>query len=126
MTENTSQGGTDNVVFVATSSGVYVIDEGKIINHGVPAKVFAHESFSAKFQFIGEILEIKKADTVYIVVILIGNNLIKVVATIDEVSKFEIGEKVIVGSKAFNPILQKMDIDKFGKRIKNIWFPRKV
>jgi len=107
------------------SERVYIIDEGKIINHGVPSKVFAHESFSAKFQFIGEILEIKKADTVYIVVVLIGNNLIKVVATIDEVLKFEIGEKVIVGSKAFNPILQKMDIEKFGKRIKNIWFPRK-
>jgi len=27
VTENTSQGGTDNVLFVATSSGVYVIDE---------------------------------------------------------------------------------------------------
>lgn len=108
------------------SERVFVIDEGKIINHGVPSKVFAHESFSAKFQFIGEILEIKKADTVYIVVVLIGNNLIKVIATKDEVSKFAIGEKVIVGSKAFNPILQKMDMDKFGKRIKNIWFPRKM
>jgi len=107
------------------SERVYVIDEGKIINSGVPAKVFAHESFSAKFQFIGEILEIKKADTIYIVVVLIGNNLIKVVATTEEVANFEIGEKVIVGSKAFNPILQKIDVEKFGKRIKNIWFPRK-
>ncbi len=107
------------------SERVYVIDEGKIINHGEPSKVFAHESFSAKFQFIGEILEMKKADTIYIVVVLIGNNVIKVVATIDEVKKFEIGEKVIVGSKAFNPVLLKIDMEKFGKRIKNIWFPRK-
>jgi len=106
------------------SERVYIIDEGRIINRGVPSKVFAHESFSAKFQFIGEILEMKKADTVYIVVVLIGNNLIKVIATIDEVSKFQIGEKVIVGSKAFNPILQKIDMEKFGKRIKNIWFPK--
>ena len=106
------------------SERVYIIDEGNIINRGVPSKVFAHESFSAKFQFIGEILEMKKADTVYIVVVLIGNNLIKVIATIDEVAKFQIGEKVIVGSKAFNPILQKMDMKKFGKRIKNIWFPK--
>ena len=107
------------------SNKVYVIDEGQIINSGEPSKVFAHESFSAKFQFVGEILEIKKADTIYIVVILIGNNLIKVVATADEVSNFKIGEKVIVGSKAFNPILQKMNAEQFGKRIKNIWFPKK-
>lgn len=107
------------------SKKVYVIDEGKIIKHGAPSKVFAHESFSAKFQFIGEILEINRADTIYIVMVLIGNNLIKVVATADEVANFSIGEKVIVGSKAFNPVLQKMDAGKFGKRIKNIWFPKK-
>jgi molybdate transport system ATP-binding protein len=107
------------------SKKVYVIDEGEIIKHGEPSKVFAHESFSAKFQFIGEILEINQADTIYIVMVLIGNNLIKVVATADEVANFNIGEKVIVGSKAFNPILQKMDAEKFGKRIKNIWFPKK-
>lgn len=107
------------------SKKVYVIDEGKIIKHGAPSKVFAHESFSAKFQFIGEILEINQADTIYIVMVLIGNNLIKVVATADEVADFNIGEKVIIGSKAFNPVLQKMDTRKFGKRIKNIWFPKK-
>ncbi|HFC29800.1 MAG TPA: ATP-binding cassette domain-containing protein, partial [Oceanospirillales bacterium] len=44
---------------------VLVIDEGKLINSGEPSKVFAHESFSAKFQFIGEVLEINKADTIY-------------------------------------------------------------
>lgn len=108
------------------SKKVYVFDEGKIINHGEPSKVFAHESFSAKFQFIGEILEINKADTIYIVMVLIGNNLIKVVATSGEVENFSIGEKVVVGSKAFNPILQKMDAQKFGRRIKNIWFPKKL
>ena len=104
---------------------VFIIDEGKVLNSGEPSKVFAHESFSAKFQFIGEILEINKADTIYIVVVLIGNNLIKVVITPQEAENFSVGEKVIVGSKAFNPVIQKMDTSKLGKRIKNIWFPKK-
>ncbi len=103
---------------------VFVIDEGKLLNSGEPSKVFAHESFSAKFQFIGEVLEINKADTIYIIVVLIGNNLIKAVITKEEAETFSIGEKVIVGSKAFNPIIQKMDTRKLGKRIKNIWFPK--
>ncbi len=103
---------------------VFVIDEGKVLNSGEPSKVFAHESFSAKFQFIGEILEINKADTIYIVVVLIGNNLIKAIITEEEARNFSIGEKVIVGSKAFNPVIQKMDTTKLGKRIKNIWFPK--
>ncbi len=103
---------------------VFVIDEGRVLNSGEPSKVFAHESFSAKFQFIGEILEINKADTIYIVVVLIGNNLIKAIITEEEARNFSIGEKVIVGSKAFNPVIQKMDTTKLGKRIKNIWFPK--
>ncbi len=103
---------------------VLVIDEGKLLNSGEPSKVFAHESFSAKFQFIGEVLEINKADTIFIIVVLIGNNLIKAVITKEESETFSVGEKVIVGSKAFNPIIQKMDTRKLSKRIKNIWFPK--
>jgi hypothetical protein len=55
---------------------------------------------------------------------LIGNNVIKVVVTADEAIKYEIGEKVIVGSKAFNPVMQKLPHEKVGKRIKNIWFSK--
>jgi molybdate transport system ATP-binding protein len=106
------------------SDKVYVIDQGKVINSGPPQQIFTHESFSAKFQFIGEILSIQKSDCIFIVNVLIGNNVIKVVVTADEAIKYEIGEKVIVGSKAFNPVMQKLPHEKVGKRIKNIWFSK--
>ncbi len=104
------------------SNRVLVIDEGQIINSGNPTHVFTRESFSAKFQFIGEILHIQKSDCIFIVNVLVGNNIIKVVITNDEAASFRIGEKVIVGSKAFNPIIQKLPTKQAGKRIKNIWF----
>ncbi len=106
------------------SNKVYVIDQGKVINSGSPQQIFTHESFSAKFQFIGEILSIQESDCIYIVNVLIGNNIIKVVVTDDEVSQYRVGEKVIVGSKAFNPVIQKLPNQKTGKRIKNIWFSK--
>lgn len=104
------------------SDKVLVIDQGKMVNYGAPSKIFTHESFSAKFQFIGEILSFTQSDCIYIVNILIGNNIIKVVVTSDEVADYKVGEKVIVGSKAFNPIMQKLPENRFGRRIKNIWF----
>ena len=107
------------------SDKVYVIDQGRLINSGTPQQVFTHESFSAKFQFIGEILSMQKSDCIYIVNILIGNNIIKVVVTEGEVKQYKVGEKVIVGSKAFNPVMQKLPDPKSGKRIKNIWFSKK-
>ena len=108
------------------SKKVYVIDSGKIINYGSPEQVFNQESFSAKFQFIGEILKIKKADTVYIVDVLVGNNIIKVIASKKEVNNLKIAEKIIVGSKAFNPVIKKLPSEQFGSRIKNIWFEKKT
>jgi len=107
------------------SDKVYIIDQGRLINSGTPQQVFTHESFSAKFQFIGEILSMQRSDCIYIVNVLIGNNIIKVVVTEEEVKQYQIGEKVIVGSKAFNPVMQKLPDSKSGKRIKNIWFSKK-
>ncbi|MBN1252661.1 MAG: ATP-binding cassette domain-containing protein [Bacteroidales bacterium] len=107
------------------SKKVYIIDKGVVVNSGSPEHVFTHESFSAKFQFIGEILKIKKADSIYIVDVLVGNNIIKVVATEKEAGQLKIAEKIIVGSKAFNPVIKKLPIEQYGNRIKNIWFEKK-
>jgi len=107
------------------SDKVYVIDHGKLINHGSPSQIFTHESFSAKFQFIGEILSFQKSDCICIVNVLIGNNIIKVVVTEEEANKYQVGEKIIVGSKAFNPIMQKIPDNTAGTRIKNIWFSKR-
>lgn len=91
------------------SDKVFVIDNGQLVKSGTPVQVFAHEKFSAKFQFIGEILSISPSDCIYISNILVGNNIIKIVLTKDEAKSFRIGEKVVVGSKAFNPIIRKLN-----------------
>ena len=56
---------------------------------------------------------------------LVGNNIIKVVASEKEVHDLSIAEKIIVGSKAFNPVIKKLPSEQFGSRIKNIWFEKK-
>lgn len=91
------------------SDKVFVIDNGRLVKSGTPVQVFAHEKFSAKFQFIGEILSIVPSDCIYICNILIGNNIIKIVLSREEAKSYKIGEKVVVGSKAFNPIIKKLN-----------------
>ena len=91
-----------------TSDTMLVLDHGKIIQKGAPAEVFSHKEVSGKFQFVGEIIKMEKQDVIYILSILIGNELVKVVADEREVKKYTIGERVIVASKAFNPIIKKL------------------
>lgn len=91
------------------SDRVLVLKKGSIVNNGKPETVFAEQSLSGKFQFTGEIIKIEKESIVYILTILIGTNMIKVVANEQEVENLQIGNKVLVASKAFNPVIQKLD-----------------
>ena len=90
------------------SHRVLVLEGGKIILQGLPAEVFGENNISGKFKFIGEILEIQKNPVVNIITILIGQQLTKVVATDSEIAELKVGDKVVVASKAFNPMIFKM------------------
>jgi molybdate transport system ATP-binding protein len=87
---------------------VILLEKGKIIKEGTPSFVFSEDKLSSKFKLTGEIIAIQKSDVVYIVSVLSGSNIIKVIATEDEISKLKVGTKVLVASKAFNPMIQKI------------------
>jgi molybdate transport system ATP-binding protein len=88
------------------SDKVIILDKGKIIKEGTPGNVFSEEKISSKFKLTGEIISITKSDIIYIIQVFSGNNIVKVIATEDEIKDFKIGQKVLVASKAFNPIIQ--------------------
>lgn len=91
---------------VKLSDKVLVISNGKIQQAGPPMYVFAEQKISSKFKLTGEIIEITKSDVVYIISLLSGSNIIKVIATEDEIATFRVGQKVLIASKAFNPIIK--------------------
>lgn len=84
---------------------VLVIDEGKIVKSGHPTEVFIGKKLSGKFKFEGEILAIQQNDVVFIITIAIGNTPVKVIATAEEIADLSVGDRVIVASKAFNPVI---------------------
>jgi len=90
------------------SDQMLVLENGTITRQGTPMDIFTNRHISGKFQFTGEILHIEKEDIIYIISVLIGNNLVKVVADQSEAQQFSIGEKVLVASKAFNPMIEKI------------------
>ena len=87
------------------SSKIFVMSEGKIMKSGNPKDVFISGKQSGKFKFAGEIIEINKDGVVNILTVGIGNNIVKVVATDEEISDLRVGSKVVVATKAFNPII---------------------
>ena len=91
------------------SDRVIVLEHGKISKQDTHQVIFMSKQLSGKFQFTGDIVAIEKDEVVYIVTVLIHNSLIKVVADTSEVAELTVGDKVVVASKAFNPILYKIE-----------------
>ena len=88
---------------------VFVLENGQISNKGKAAEIFVGQQISGKFKFVGEVLQIEAQDVIYVVSVLIQNQVIKVIAQEEEVKDIGIGTKVLIASKAFNPVIQKID-----------------
>jgi len=87
------------------SKRVLVIEQGRIVRDGTPADVFGSNQSSGKFSFAGEVLAIEAADVVYAVTLLVGNQIVRVIATAAEAQNLKPGDRVTLMSKAFNPVL---------------------
>ena len=84
---------------------VVVLNEGKIINDGLPKDVLLKTSGSAKFSFEGELLDIIKVDVIHIAIISIGQQIVEVVIGNDEIKNLKVGDKIRVSTKAFTPVV---------------------
>jgi molybdate transport system ATP-binding protein len=87
------------------SDEVICLGDGQVLRQGAPTEVFLEEKISSKFRVTGEIFEIVPADIVFIVSVRCAGNTIKVIATAEEAAGLHIGQKVMVASKAFNPVI---------------------
>ena len=87
------------------ASRVIILEDAKITNDGVAKDVLLKTQGSQKFSFEGELLELKKVDVIYIAIVAIGQQLVEVVVSENEVKEFQVGQKVSLSTKAFNPTL---------------------
>lgn len=84
---------------------VVVLDQGQIMNDGTPKEVLLKTSGSQKFSFEGEILDIVKVDIIFIAIVAIGQQIVEVVIDETKAKKLTLGEKIVVSTKAFSPII---------------------
>ncbi|QDS03968.1 ABC transporter ATP-binding protein [Campylobacter fetus] len=80
---------------------VYELNNGKMINIGMPSEIFLKPSGSQKFSFHAKILEIQKRDTIYVVIAECANQISEVVLTKNEVLNLKTGDIVTLSAKAF-------------------------
>ena len=88
---------------------VICLEDGIVTRTGTPEDVFLDNSISGKVKITGQIARIEKQDSIYVVTVIFGNNqIIKVIAFENDLENLKIGDRVMVFSKAFNPIITKL------------------
>ena len=105
--------GTTTIMVSHDSSEIYrlanrmvVLNYGQIISDGTPKEILLKTKGSQKFSFEGELLDIVKVDVIYVAIVSIGQQLVEVVVSKDEVMNLEIGQRVTLSTKAFSPTIQ--------------------
>lgn len=93
---------------VKLSNRLAQIESGKIVRVAKPLELFTTHTLSGKLQFVGEILSIECDAPVYIITLLVRHSVVKTVVSANEAQSLKVGDKTIIASKAFNPILLPM------------------
>lgn len=89
------------------SNQIIHIKNGKIIKQGDINSILGADFVSAKFNFSAKIIDIWQNGLIFIVKILV-NNQIATITMGREAEDFKIGDEILVASKAFNPIVFKV------------------
>jgi len=90
------------------SDRVFRLEEGRIEKSGTPESVFGGRRVSGKFRTVGTVLSIEKADIIHIVTLRSGSEIMKIVASPGETAGVNPGDRILVVSKAFNPVFMKI------------------
>lgn len=89
---------------------IICLENGCISRSGKPDEVFSDNTISGKVQITGQIVRIEAQETFNVITVISGNNqIIKVIAFDDDLENLHISDKVIVYTKAFNPIISKLN-----------------
>ena len=90
------------------SNRVMLLENGNIVKQGDPFEVLGSKRTSGKVQFMAEVLKVEKEDIVLVLTLLSGNSLVKVAVRDDDDQNYKPGDKVVIITKAFNPVIQKI------------------
>lgn len=87
------------------SQQVLRLEGGRIAQSGTPAEVFLRHRLSGKLNLQAQVLEIRREEVVHVVSLLVGQDVIEIIASDDEVAGLREGDSVSVSAKAISPFL---------------------
>jgi len=85
---------------------ILVLEQGKIVKQGTPLEVFFNEQAGGAFQLVGDVVDVNMETRV--ITVLVYNNVVKVQVTAAEAIQYKQGDRVLVSSDTFSPVIRKI------------------
>lgn len=89
------------------SQRVLRLADGCIVQSGTPAEVFLQKNLAGKLNLHAQVLAIRREEVVHVVTLLVGQDIIEVLASEDDVQGLKAGDAVSMSTKAFSPALSR-------------------
>ena len=80
------------------------IEHGKLVQSGAPSELFLHKEAAGRVNLQAQILEIRQEEERFTLSLLIGNDVIEIAATREDVSSLRVGETIPLAAKSFHPL----------------------
>jgi molybdate transport system ATP-binding protein len=87
------------------SQQVHQLEQGKIIKSGTPAEVFLQQRLSGKLNLRAQVLAIRKEEVIYVLSLLIAQDIVEIIAGEDEIQGLKVGDQIAISTKAFSPLI---------------------
>lgn len=87
------------------SHKVIQLEKGKVIRSGTPAEVFLQQRVQGKLNLRAQVLSIRREEVIYVLSLLIGQDIVEIIAAEDEVVGLKVGDFISISTKAFSPLI---------------------
>lgn len=87
------------------SQKVIQLDKGKVILSGTPAEVFLRQRVQGKLNLRAQVLSIQREEVIYVLSLLIGQDIVEIIAAENEVVGLKVGDLISIATKAFSPLV---------------------
>jgi molybdate transport system ATP-binding protein len=91
------------------SERVLRLEDGRIVQSGTPAEVFLQRRLAGKLNLRAQVLAIRHEEVVHIVSLLIGQDIVEVIASEEEVADLRLGDNISLSAKAFGSAIFRDD-----------------
>ena len=86
---------------------VHVIEQGTVTQSGSPAEVFLQQRVAGQLNLRAQVLAIRREEVVFVLSLLVGQDIVEIIASQDEVEGLKTGDTISISTKAFSPLIFK-------------------